>query len=297
MEIFAARFGTIFLVLFLPTFPVTILQQEAAQAGNTALAIIAALASAAVGLFAFGALMIVISDVCLGNRPSIGHAYRRVFGTVAGKLALGNIAQILVLFLGFLLLIVPGLVAMVWLMFVSPVVVLEGKWGFEAFKRSKRLGDGFHWRNAGALLLLLVCVLVVVAVVGAVMGVLFHLMLGTLEHWLFRTLIAAIQLRVTQPLVFITIGLLYYDLRVRKESYDVVSLAEELRDEVPPAPARYNEVTISESRLTEIWAAIARALQTNALNVGSKEKSTESRFSHFRSWRKVVQLCHAALSS
>jgi hypothetical protein len=228
MQIFAAHFGTIFLVLFLPTFPVTILQQAAMKAGNTALATIAALASFAVGLFAFGALMIVISDVCLGNRPSIGHAYRRVFGTVAGKLALTNIAQSLVLFLAFLLLIVPGLVAMVWLLFVSPVVVLEGKWGFEAFKRSKRLGDGFHWRNTGALLLLLVCLFVV----GVVMSVLCHFMLGTLEHWLFRTLIAAIQLGVTQPLGFITIGLLYYDLRVRKESYDVASLAEELRDEI-----------------------------------------------------------------
>lgn len=172
--------------------------------------------------------MIVISDACLGNLPSIGHAYRRVFGTVAGKLAVTNIAQILVLILAMLLLIVPGFVAMVWLLFVSPVVVLEGKWGFEAFKRSKRLGDGFHWRNAGALLLLLVCVLVVVAVVGAVMGVLFHLMLGTVEHWLFRTLMAAIQVGA-QPLGYITIGLLYYDLRVRKESYDVASLAEELR--------------------------------------------------------------------
>ena len=37
-----------------------------------------------------------------------------------------------------------------------------------------------------------------------------------------------------------------------------------------------NEVTISESRLTGIWAALARALQTNALNVGGKAKSTES---------------------
>lgn len=36
MEIFAAHFRTIFLVSFLPTFPLATLQQEAMEAGNTA---------------------------------------------------------------------------------------------------------------------------------------------------------------------------------------------------------------------------------------------------------------------
>jgi hypothetical protein len=61
-------------------------------------------------------------------------------------------------------------------------------------------------------------------VMGIILGVLdLH------EHWIGRTLMAAISVFVLMPFIFIVMILLYYDLRVRKESYDIAALTEALR--------------------------------------------------------------------
>jgi hypothetical protein len=144
---------------------------------------------------------------------------------MAWKLLLTNVGQILLMAFGLLLFIVPGLFVIAWLMFAAPIVVLEGKWGFEAYRRSKRLGDGFHWRNIGVVIALGLSLGVIFALLGAFFGVVLP---DFVVHWTLRILSSGVGM-LMQPFIFIVIVLLYYDMRVRKESYDAAALAETLR--------------------------------------------------------------------
>lgn len=228
-EIYFRNFTTLFLIFVLPVVPVAVLQGEAQvaaqQTGAVGLLLFSALLTLVVSLFAYAAITVAVSDICLGNRPSFQRAYRKVLGKLILVLLGTNLLQVLAIAIGFVLLIVPGLVVTVWLILTQAVVVLEGKGGVEALKRSKQLGDGAHWRNAGLMLLFMILMAVIGGVFGGIFGGLFpHL----LEHWTFRVLLAIVQQGIATPIVLTGLVLVYYDRRVRKEGYDARALAEDL---------------------------------------------------------------------
>jgi Uncharacterised protein family (UPF0259) len=229
-QIFTRNVLTLFLVYTLPTFPFVVLQQEAQAAGQTELFLFAIFLNAFMGFFAFGAITVVISDICLGNRPSVVRSYRKIFGIV-GRLLWSNLLQMLAIVAGMLLLIIPGLVLMVRLFLTSTVVVLENISGVAALKRSASLGRGYYWRNFGVMCVwsgILIGMMILLGVLTAAVS----LQLGEglpVYHWAFRTAFAVLVTGLLYPLMFIGFILLYYDLRVRKEAYDVRALAEDLR--------------------------------------------------------------------
>jgi hypothetical protein len=232
-RIFSKHYPILFVVYTLPTFPAVVLQQEAQHAGNIELMLVGVFFNILLGFFAFAAITVAISDICLGDRPSVIRAYRRILGPTAWKLLWSNLLQMFAIGAGMLLLIVPGLVLMIRLLFTPAAVVLENQSGAAALKRSANLGKGYHWRNAGVVVVwfsitimaYLILVLLFTAI-GALLGI--DIKQG-FEHWGFRTGLAVLIMGLLYPLIFIGIILLYYDLRVRKEAYDVRALAEDLR--------------------------------------------------------------------
>lgn len=224
-EIYFRNFGTLFLIYLLPVLPAAILQGEAQVSENLPLLLFAVLLTLVVGLFAYGATTVAVSDVCLGNRPGFRRSYARILGANALQLLVTSLLQILVNGIGFLLLVIPGLVFTVWFMLSPAVVVLEGRSGPAALKRSKQLGDGAHWRDGGIFLLLTLVMAVVGGLIGAVFGGLFP---DLLDHWVFRVVLVTVQQGVSMPLSIIALVLIYYDRRVRKEAYDAKALAEDL---------------------------------------------------------------------
>jgi len=224
-QIYFRHFGTLFFIYVLPVVPVAVLQGEAQIAGERSLLVFSVLLSIVVSLFAFGAMTVAVSDICLGNPPSFRRSYARVLGKLVLLLLLTNLLQMLAIAVGFVLLVIPGLVAMLWFMLSSSIVVLEGRSGVAALKRSKQLGDGSHWRNAGLLLVLFIVTAAIGGVIGGVFGGLFP---GLLEHWTFRTVQAVVQQGLAMPVTLIALVLIYYDRRVRKEGYDAKALAEDL---------------------------------------------------------------------
>lgn len=224
-QIYFRHFSTLFLIYVLPVMPVAVLQGEAEMTGKTSLIVLSALLTLTVSYFAFGAVTVAVSDICLGNQPSIKRSYARILGKLVLLLLLTNLLQILAVAIGFVLLVVPGLVLFLWLILSPSVVVLEGRSGVAALKRSKQLGDGSHWRNAGLLLLLAVMMFVIGGVVGGVFGALFP---DLVNHWIFRTLLTTFQVGLATPITLIAFVLIYYDRRVRKENYNARALAEDL---------------------------------------------------------------------
>lgn len=226
--VYGKGFRVIFLSYFLPVLPFGICANEAQAAKNMGLYWLIVLCSFPVSLAATAAITIAVSDICLGNAPSLVRSYKKVFAVML-KLLGTNILQFIIILIGFILLVVPGIIAMMWLFFTPSVVILEGMGGFSALKRSKQLAHGYNWRNLGVFLLLLIVLIVIGFIVGAVVGAILALLLPPATHALLLRVVQAVLNPIGATITLTMIVLLYYDLRVRKEAYDAAALAEDLR--------------------------------------------------------------------
>jgi hypothetical protein len=200
------------------------------------------------GLMAIMSITVIVSDICVDNTPiGVKQSYRMITPAVLGKLLLSYLLYFLLVvpvsagvqFLGALLIALPrwwalagnGLLAVLFLliavvlpMFFPTVIVLEGKWGFNAIRRSVQLGRGFHLRNLGILTIFFLCfftawiiALFLVMVIPPPFAFLLRLILVMLFYFTF----------ICFPIICVV--LMYYDMRVRKESYDTAALAEDLK--------------------------------------------------------------------
>ena len=246
--IYGKGFAAILLTYLLPVLPFQLWQAEAKAANNTALYVLGYVAAIVAGLFAFGAIAIAVSDICLGNKPSVVRSYKRVFSTISGKLLVTNFLTIVcwgipalplyilpasfgkatgtaktIMFLTMVASLIVVMTVVLRLLFASSIVVLEGLWAVNALKRSEALARGFNWRNLAVLILLFVIVLVVL-VMAATLFTLLHVN-SAFAGRIFTVVVAT----TVVPLFFIAVVLLYYDSRVRKEAYDNSALAEDLR--------------------------------------------------------------------
>jgi hypothetical protein len=162
----------------------------------------------------FTALTHAVGEIYLGRQTSIGKS----FGVALG-LIVPMTGTMLLVYLGILggiiLLVIPGLVlSMAWIL-TSPVVVFEGRYGPAALRRSRELMRGHKWRAAGVLLV----GWIIVAVLGAVLGGSFHLvpLLGPIGQGIAQSIGVSYST--------VVLVLLYFDIRCRKESFDLEHLA------------------------------------------------------------------------
>ena len=114
-----------------------------------------------------GALVRAVDDVRLG-RPdmSVAETFRQT-GPRLLVLAVAGVLAAVAIFVGLLLLVVPGLVLLTWWFVLSPVVVLEGQGVLPAFGRSRALVRGHGWPVFGVAIVTLLVELVVSLTLGA----------------------------------------------------------------------------------------------------------------------------------
>jgi len=235
LKIYFSNLFPILMVYFVPVIPFTILQVIAMEEQFAGLSMVAMLLGFIAALFAFAALTLLVSDICLGNKTSVIRDLKHVFGALVGRLLATNLMQMLAFVLcavaflipliGPLIAIVGMVVVLLWLMFCSIVVVLEGEWGFAALKRSKQLGAGKYWRNFGTLILMVLIILLIAIVLLVLVTVVFGESLSELHIAIFITIVQ----QLVMPLSLIPVVLLYYDLRARKEAFNLNALAEDLK--------------------------------------------------------------------
>ena len=173
------------------------------------------------------AMTIAVSDICLGKRPNTLATYRRLADRLGGYIST-YLLTALVITLGLVLLIVPGLIAALLFAFVPTVTVLEHRRGLDALRRSATLGKGAYLRNYGILLGLMI--IVGVAFAALTIAAVFPLVLfapGLGGPFLIKVTSDLAGIVINLP-VATGIVLLYYDMRVRKENYDAAALAADL---------------------------------------------------------------------
>jgi hypothetical protein len=198
---------------------------------------IAALLGAVATTLATGACYKAVADAYLGERPgwrtSLAYALRRLHSllwvTVIYSIGVG---------IGLLLCILPGIfLAVAWVVAI-PALLTEGRKGFGAVGRSYSLVKGRWWPSFA---LMLVGVLIAGFVSYAVQFLAFapvftgdgdDPVLLLAANAIGSTLAAALW----TPLIAAFATVLYFDLRVRKEGFDLALLAERIG--VAPDPAR-----------------------------------------------------------
>jgi hypothetical protein len=180
-----------------------------------------AIFSVFLGAMGVGASTYIVSDSYLGESVNAGAALGRVVPYVGRMIALSIMSGLLV-FMGLLLLIVPGIIIACGLALGATALVLEDlPAAGHALRRSWSLTSGYRTKVFGALLVTIILLMIPVigmGVVSAVVGM----------EAFFTIASVALSVLIT-PFLYVTVTVLYYDLRVRKEGFDLEMLSQHLR--------------------------------------------------------------------
>jgi uncharacterized membrane protein len=137
--------------------------------------------------------------------------------------------------LAFLLLFGGGLVFVVLLAFVavrilftSQAVIAEDKGPIEAIRCSFDLTKGYFWRTFGIFLLVALLTYIIQAVPSGILGAIYGALTlrgggvpDFVQQQIFTSVVSAITLVLVTPFQLIAYTLMYYDLRIRKEGFDL----------------------------------------------------------------------------
>lgn len=231
-EIYRENFSLLFFTYFVLAFPFGFLHELliglhvtgglGSRPIHLALVLLGALSSFLAGIL----LTAIVSDIYLGYVPSLRRVLQRLSPSFLIKgLATEFLAQVAI-GLGLLLLLIPGVVVYTLFMFYLPVFVIEGVWGHKALRRSIRLGRNYYLRNLSVMLLLYVIAILVVIIMFPL-----FVMFYRARTWVTVTDLGlkGLLLSVVQPILIIRTVILYYDMRIRNEAYDITAFAEELK--------------------------------------------------------------------
>ncbi|MGI8825577.1 MAG: hypothetical protein ACR2JC_08020 [Chloroflexota bacterium] len=179
-----------------------------------------------------GSLAIAISRRYLDESVTIEQAYATVGVTTFLSLLGGVILYALIVAVGFVFLIIPGIYLSIRLAFYPQGIVIERLGIFQAFARSGHLVKGTWWRVFGILIVLYLLTLFLELVAVALATKLVSA--GGSGPHIVGTIISAVVAILVQPVLLTGLTLLYYDLRIRKEGFDIEHLASHMRTDGRP---------------------------------------------------------------
>jgi hypothetical protein len=171
-----------------------------------------------------GALAQAISARYLGRSITVVEAYSSIGWPTSLRLVAASIIRGILLLLGLLTLGIMSVVFFVRYLFISQAIVLERTGLFGAFGRSWRLTYGSFWRILGYSLV----VYIIAAVFEGIVGGIPNALLALGGRPAFSGLFSAIATVLIEPFQLGALTLLYYDLRVRTEGFDLEYLAQNL---------------------------------------------------------------------
>jgi uncharacterized membrane protein len=156
-------------------------------------------------------------------------------------LSIAQITATIRVMFGFLLLIVPGILWMLSYALIVPVILIEGQKAIPSLRRSRDLVKGYRGKVFCILLVVNFLQVVLTAGVSVVSGIFFSgesagggILASALNNLLSIFL---------TPLGIIAAILLYYDMRIRKEGFDLEMLSRAMASEAQtltaqPTPTR-----------------------------------------------------------
>ena len=186
------------------------------------------------------ATVVAVSNVHLDQPVSIGSAYRTARPAMLRVIGI-SLVIIIAAFLGFLLLVIPGIYLLLMWSLAIPVTVLEGGGLNVSTARSRQLTNGSRGRIFIIYLLIVVLAIVISVVIEWPLGILAAL-LGYRQTGNLMAVVEAVQAAgnfistcLIGPLATIALTLIYYDQRVRKEGFDLELMMARLQPQAATA--------------------------------------------------------------
>jgi hypothetical protein len=242
-DLYRQNFGLFFGVAVLLSAPFSMVTLAFPQESTERL--VASLIGWIPSLITMSALAHVAMERYLGRETTILAAYRQGLRRFLPLLAALLVYAVLAV-LGLVLLVIPGLIVSLWSMVLVPVVVVEGR-SFRALGRCRQLAEGNMWR----LLVLALGLFGVSFVLSFVLGALIGLatVLGgnqgnvpagdagsmTILVQAGVLVVATLINGAVMPLWMSAVVLLYADLRIRQEAYDLELLTRAVETRVETA--------------------------------------------------------------
>jgi hypothetical protein len=163
------------------------------------------------------AILRAAAQATIGDPVDVEASYRyglkRLWSVILVSILVG-----LVVAGGFILLVIPGIIFLVFLSVSIPVLIVEGRRGTQAMGRSWNLVKGNFWHAFGVIVVAAIIVGIISGIIGAIGG----------DNWAVRWIFTAIAQILTVPFASLVSVLLYLDLRARSESLSADTLRQEL---------------------------------------------------------------------
>lgn len=190
------------LILYVPLALIT----GAVYTGTASLVLVLLLAALGfVTAFVYqGVVVRSVEDLQDGQRDfSIGELFRSVLPVLGMLIVVGLVGGIAE-GIGFLLLIVPGVILVTIWAVVAPVVVIERK-GFDAFGRSYELVRGSFWQVLGVIVVLFIIQFIIQQIFRAIGG-------GISDSIVTYAIFNLIGSVIVAPLTALAAAVMYFDL-------------------------------------------------------------------------------------
>jgi hypothetical protein len=209
-------------------------------------------------LVTFTACFKAVADAWLGATPEVGRSLR-FGGRRLAKVLLAGIIWSIGLVLAFIALVIPWFYFSVAWSLTLPVLLFEGVGPFKAMGRSRSLVKGRWWPTLG---LLLVGYLLVSIIAGVIQGLLVGIAVGsdagTVPTAIATVVGSTLAAAILRPYLAAVLTILYFDMRVRKEGFDLQLMAEGLGqphdpDAPLPAPLVGEEYTPEQKAAAPYW--------------------------------------------
>ena len=207
-----------------PTLINIYLELAGGRADNPGLGLLNRVLTIVGGVFVTGATVRVVSEAYLGRTPQFGEALRFAggrFGPILGANFISGFLTILAL----LLFIIPGIIVACGYSVSATAAALESGSSSDAVKRSWDLTKGYKWKALGLAVVSIGFILILYLGLGFLGAFLGGLVGG--GGAVLVVLVAAVSLFI-YPVIFCVFTLFYYDLRVRKEGFDIEMLSRQL---------------------------------------------------------------------
>lgn len=175
------------------------------------------------------ALIRSVSESYLGGDATVGQAYRFILPRI-GWILLAALLISVAMGVGLVLCVVPGVLLALFFALTIPAIVTENLNTFDGMKRSWSLVSG----NLGKVFLVGLILFLINFVIGALFGTVgglvggFALRDNPVAAQVLQQTINIIPQILTMPIAAAAWILLYYDLRIRKEGFDLEMLAQSL---------------------------------------------------------------------
>ena len=164
-----------------------------------------------------GALTRGAAGALIGRDVDVSASYGYAFLRLGPLIGLALLVA-LVVGIGFILLVIPGIIVLVFLAASVPAFIIEGLGVTDSMSRSWKLVSGSWWHTLAVILVAAIIAGLINAILTAIGG---HTFLGV---WI----LSAIAQIITAPFVALVSVVLYVDLRARHESLNATTLAMDL---------------------------------------------------------------------